>query len=228
MNRSAGREPTHGYKESAGLWSVSLQRLDVITIEVLKGLADGASRAFLGAFADVSTLRSAEGVMTEIGDDGRIQRVHGEVALERLAGNTFRPVTDEESGHPASHTALTSLTLRCDVRVQHQGSDAEILQNGLYFHYDSGVQTVIGQLVKLDSPFVTVAVEVDPWLDAPLHGGRFLDNRIIAALNRPHLERALRRWEADLGVPISEASSVPYPALIDRYGFRPGGEPDAP
>jgi hypothetical protein len=225
MNRAADGERTYGYKESAGQWSIDLGHHDATSIESLGMTADRAARAFLDAFSDVCVVRSADGVITEIGDDGRILDVWGEVPLEHKPDHSFVPLSDDGRGDHSRRSALTSFTLRCDVLVQEEG-DVATLQNGLYLHYGSGLTTVVGEQVKFGSRYVSAATEVDPWLDAPLHGGRFLDNRITAAINRPRLERALRRWESALGRPISEASSVPYPAFIYPYGFRPGGEPD--
>jgi hypothetical protein len=124
--------------------------------------------------------------------------------------------------------AVVNVMLRCDVLVVQPGptEPSKVLPNGLYFHYDSGMTGEIGEQAEFDNAHVTADVEIDPWVDAPLHDGRFLDNRSVAELNRPRLERALRRWEAAVGKPISEVESLPYPSLVDRYGFRPGGEPD--
>ncbi|MDQ6901334.1 MAG: hypothetical protein M3072_17865 [Candidatus Dormibacteraeota bacterium] len=200
-------------------------QLDVPSIESLRAPADRAARAFQEALADICVVRSAEGVITEIGNDGRIVDVWGEVPLEQLPDRSFGPAIEDAPGGSANQSALTSFTLSCDVLVQEE-RELVTLPNGLDLHYHSGLHTLIGDPVRFGAAYVSVAAEVDPWLDAPLHGGRFLDNRITAALNRPRLERALRRWESAFGRTISEISSVPYPALVDRYGFRPGGEPD--
>ena len=225
MNLAADGKRTYGYKESAGLWSANLGQLDTTSTESLAAAADRAARAFMNAFVEICAVHSAEGVITEIAEDGSILDVWGEVPLERRDDLSFGPASDGAPGDSSRSLALTSFTLRCDVLVQEKGNVAT-LQNAMYLHYESGLQTVVGEQVRFGSAYVSVAVEVDPWLDAPLHGGRFLDNRITAALNRPRLERALRRWEAALGQQLSEPSSVPYPTFIDRHGFRPGGEPD--
>jgi hypothetical protein len=202
MKQAADDKRTYGYKESAGQWTIDLGQLDAPSMESLRATADRAAQAFMDAFTDVCIGSSAEGVITEIGDDGRILEVWGEVPLEQRPDHSFGSVSEDASGDPSRRSALTSFTLRCDVLVQEEG-EVETLQNGLYLHYDSGLETVVGEQIKFGSAYASAAAEVDPWVDAPLHGGRYLDNRTTAALNRPRLER-----------------------FIDRYGFRPGGEPD--
>jgi hypothetical protein len=217
-------QATYGHAEKAGAWDIELGALDVASVRALEQTADDVAEVFVQAFAEIGTLEYAEGTVTEIGEDRRILSVQGEVPLVWHEGR-FRPAPDADVGPEAGGAVLSSFMLVYTVTVN-QAEQSVPVSSGLYFHYDSDLPDVVGQPATSRSAFARVDVEVDPWLDAPLHGGRFLDNRAIAALNRPRLERALRRWEAAMGKPIDHATSVPYPAFIDRYGFRPGGEPD--
>src|SRR5438445_6728114 len=119
-------------------------------MESLRATADRAARAFMDAFADVCLASSADGVITEIGDDGRILEVRGEVPLEPRPDHSLGSASEDGSGDPSRRSALTSFTLRCDVLVQEEGEMAT-LQNGLYLHYESGLETVVGEQIKLGS-----------------------------------------------------------------------------
>ena len=220
-------QATYGHAEKAGAWDIDLGALDVASPRTLEQTADEVTEAFVQAFAEIGTLEYAEGTVTEIGEDGRILSVQGEVQLVWHEGR-FRPAPDAYIGPDAGRAVLSSIMLVYTVTVNQADSEQQLVSvsSGLYFHYDSDLPDVVGQSATSHSAFARVDVEVDPWLDAPLHGGKFLDNRAIAALNRPRLERALRRWEAAMGKPIDNATSVPYQSFIDRYGFRPGGDPD--
>jgi hypothetical protein len=227
MNLTANGEATYGHTEKAGAWDIDLGVQGPAPPASLNRIADNVSGAFVDAFADIATVEHAEGTVIDIGEDGRILSVWGEVPLVSQEGQ-FRPVPDVESGDLTERGVLSGIMLVCAVTVvqddAHRLSDT--IQDGLYFHYDSGLSGLVGELAQFDSAFARVDVEIEPWVDAPLHGGKFLDNRAAASLNRPRLEQALRRWEAEVGKPISNVTSVVYGAFVDRYGFRPGGQPD--
>jgi hypothetical protein len=226
---STDGKATYGYAEKAGAWDINLGSLEPASPRVLNQKADDVTQAFVEAFAELGTMEYAEGTFTEVAEDGRITAVWGEVPLVGHEGR-FRPVADADVGSPSERKILSSIMLVYTVTVIHAGpdEDSKPLSDGLYFHYDSDLSGVVGDLATSNSAFARVDSEVDPWLDAPLHGGRFLDNRGTAAVNRPRLEKALRRWESAMGKPIDHVTSVPYQNYVDRYGFRPGGEPDPP
>ncbi|MBJ7596638.1 MAG: hypothetical protein DLM67_00430 [Candidatus Nephthysia bennettiae] len=222
-------EATYSYAEKAGAWDIGLDPSDSTTVSALNEAADHATGAFVDAFAEIGTLEYAEGTLTEIADDGRILSVRSEIPLVEQDGR-FRPAPDAQPAVLTERAVLSSaiLTYTVTVRQTDAENNSKTLTGGLFFYYDSGLSGLVGQPAASDGAFARVDVEVDPWLDTPIHGGKFLDNRTIAALNRPRLENALRRWETATGKPIDHQTSVPYPALVDRYGFRAGGEPDPP
>jgi hypothetical protein len=221
--RGGGR--SYGYTENTASWSIDLGDLDADSGEALNQIADGAIQAFLQAFADMCTVEDAEGNLAEIGEDRRLSNLWTELRLEQDVEGRFRPRPDEAFGDLSDRAGLSRVLLACGVKVEGDRTEPTLLSEGIYFHYNSGLSPTVGEPVTFDSPYVTVSAEVDPWLDAPYQGGRFVDNRTVADLNRPRLERALRSWEAAMGKPISEVESA-YPDLVDRYGFRSGGEPD--
>jgi hypothetical protein len=225
MVSPGGGERPYGYTEKTGRWSIDFGRLDADSVEALNQIADEAIRAFLQAFADLCIVEDAEGDLVEIGEDGRLSNQRPEVPLEQDVEGRFRPGSEAASGDLSKRAGLSRVLLGCGVAAEGDRKERTLLSDGLYFHYDSGLSSRVGEPLTFDSAHVSVSVEVDPWLDAPLHGGRVLDNRTIASLNRPRLERALRSWEGAVGKPISEVDSA-YPNLVDRYGFRAGNEPD--
>jgi hypothetical protein len=190
----------------------------------LNQIADNAIRAFLQAFADVCTIEDAEGDLVEIGEDRQLSNVWAELRLEQDSEGRFRPRLDAASSDLSKRAGLSRVLVACGVRVEGDRTEPTLLSDALYFHYNSGLSAEDGEPVTFDTPYVMVSADVDPWLDAPWREGRYVDNRTIASLNRPRLERALRSWEAAVGKPISEVDSS-YPEFIDRYGFRPGGWP---
>jgi hypothetical protein len=226
VSQGGGKRP-YGYAEKVGRWSINLGRLDPDSVEAMNQIADDVVGSFLQAFADLCTVEHAEGDLVEIEEDYRLSNVRGELPLEQTVEATFRPRSDTAIGVLSNRAGLSSVLLVCSIAVEGDRAERLVLPDALYFHYNSGLSSRVGQPMSFDSAHVTVTAEVDPWVDAPLQGGRFLDNRTIAALNRPRLERALRNWEAAIGKPIDELDSA-YPDFIDRYGFRPGGEPDPP
>ncbi len=219
--------PTYGHAEKAGAWDIYLGALDVASLRALQQTVDDVTKAFVEAFAEIGTLDYAEGTVVEIGSSGRILSVRGEMPMEMHEGR-FRPTAEIDLDLPAERTVLSSIMLVYTVTVIQAGAEqgSVPVSGGLYFHFDSDLPSVVGESATSQSAFARVDVEVDPWLDAPLHGGKFLDNRATAAINRPRLESALRRWEAATGKPIDHVTSVTYAPFIGRYGFRPGGEPD--
>ncbi len=216
---------SYGYTENTASWSIDLGHLDANSGEALNQIADGAIHAFLEAFADVCTVQDAEGNLAEIREDLRLSNLWTELQLEQDLEGRFRPRPDAASGLLSNRAGLSRVLLACGVKVESDRTEHTLLWEGIYFHFNSGLSATVGEPVTFDPSYVTVSAEVDPWLDAPYHDGRFVDNRTVADLNRPRLERALRSWEAAMGKPISDVESA-YPDLVDRYGFRPGGEPD--
>src|SRR5437868_8722789 len=101
MNQAADGKRTYGYKESAGQWTIDLGQLDATSMESLRATADRAARAFMDAFADVCLASSADGVITEIGDDGRILEVRGEVPLEPRPDHSLGSASGDGSGDPS-------------------------------------------------------------------------------------------------------------------------------
>jgi hypothetical protein len=169
----------------------------------------------------------AEGDLAQLGDDGRLSALWAELPLESDEDGRLRPAADTVLEGLAANAFLSRIMLICAVRVD--GDDEQqraLLSDAIYFQYDSGLSSVAEEPAQFDSAYVSVSTEVDPWLDVPLQGGRFLDNRAVASVNRTRLERALRSWEAAMGRPITEVDSNGYPSFVDRYGFRPGGQPD--
>ena len=212
------------YVEQAAFWSIHLKAPDAdASASLYNQMADEATQAFWGAFRDLCSLERAEGDIVEIGEDGRIGAVWAEVLLEHRADDgRFRPSTTADVPDIGDRRVLSRVVVTCGARLQLPNGRVRELPDSLHFQYDSDLPSAIGEPAIPRSPTAIVAVEVDPWLDAPWNLRGRVDNRDVAALNRPRLEQALRKWESAVGSSISEVSSVPYPDLVDRYGFRPG------
>lgn len=221
---------TYGEAEGAGGWTIDLGDLQLSSPQAWMEAADRMTGAFLEAFSTVCSPRTNDGYVVQLTADGRVLGIEGDVTFELRQGGVFRPRPDTPYGPVKEGSVTGGITVGCSVMVLHPGRDHSIAEffNGMYFHYHSGADLLEDDTGMLGPAYVTVSAQADPWLDAPLHDGRFQDNRAIAALNRPRLEEALRRWEAAVGKPISDIWSVSFPNLVYRYGFRPGGTPDPP
>jgi hypothetical protein len=223
-----GNETADYYIEQTGLWSIDLGSLDTSSPAFLNQMAERVTKAFWEGFEDICNLEWAEGDIVQVGQDGLIDAVSAEIPLEHSGDGRFRPTGSAGVGGSEDRTVLSRVMLTCGVTLQLPDGETRELPDSLHFHYDTGLPSTVGEPAKSTSASATVGVEVDPWLDAPWNLRARIDNRSVAALNRPRFEQALRKWETAIGKPISEVSSVPYPDLIDRYGFRPGGGPDPP
>lgn len=219
-------ERTYGYTENAGAWSIDLGLLNPASPQLMNEVADKVTAAFLDAFADVCTVEYAEGDIAELGDDGRLVALWPEIPLEQVEERRFRPAEGTGVENLAGRAFLSRVMLACGVKLTSAGGDGQSvgMPDGLYVHYQSGLNGLIGEPTDFDPAYVRVDVEVDPWLDATLHDGRVFDNRPTAALNRPRLEDALRRLEERFGRPINYVTSNAFPTLVDRYGFKSGVE----
>jgi len=225
---NVGNETADYYIEQTGLWSIDLGPLDTGSPAFLNQLAERVTKAFWGAFKDICNLEWAEGDIVQVGQDGLIKAVWAEIPLEHSGDGRFRPAENAGVGGSEDRTVLSRVMLTCNVTLQLPDGETRELPDSLHFHYDTGLPSTVGEPAKSKSVSATVGVEVDPWLDAPWNLRGRIDNRSVAALNRPRLEQALRNWEAAIGRPISEVSSVPYPDLVDRYGFQAGGGSELP
>jgi hypothetical protein len=79
---------------------------------------------------------------------------------------------------------------------------------------DNGASVISGCRVAFET-------SVDAWVRKTLDPGTWnsRDNGAVATCNQPLLTAALRRWEQEMGSPITEWVSRPYPEQIRRYGF---------
>ncbi len=184
-------------------------------------LADHATRAFLSAFREICTAHAAEGNLAWAGAGGEFE-YSGDVDMLVTEDGRLRPGSDlPPLERPDVFVQQLMIDCTLHVRLDSTGKAVAVPRGLLFWYVPNGL------LDGSETPTwqVYVTAEADPWLDHTFLVADERDNRAIAQLNRPLLERALREWECGMGSPISEWDSSPYRDYICRYGFRGEDEP---
>ena len=206
-----GTEPGH--------WWMDLEAPYQVTPFALNRIVDHATYAFVGAFAALYRPIKGRGRMTKLDASGAVVgRTPAEDFIE-MEGWRFRPPAEPALPEDAF---IDRLIVHCDVILEPPDELGEpiVVPGAGRFGYESGLQVGDTGWPTFRPPVARVSSWLDVWLDVT-HGedGRDVDNRALAARNRPRLESALRRWEAAMARPIARYTSPRYPARIGRYGY---------